>query len=65
MGGWLSGSCADDEPGVFVVFENRPEQRSGPDVEASEDGHVIWMDTGSGPGYEAHSGDERSVDQGE
>ncbi|MEV6851378.1 hypothetical protein [Actinoplanes sp. NPDC051411] len=49
-GGWLSGGCADDaEPGVFVVFEDRPEGSTEP--EAVRKGNVIWVDSGSGPGF--------------
>lgn len=50
---WLSGSCdPDDEGGVFLVFEERPEGSTEPPMVQSEDGRVIWIDSGSGPGFE-------------
>jgi hypothetical protein len=46
---WLSGSCEDDdEPGTFIVFEDRPEGSETPPIERG--GNVLWVDTGSGPG---------------
>jgi hypothetical protein len=50
---WLSGSCdPDDEGGMFIVFEERPEGSTEPPVVRSEGGRVIWIDSGSGPGFE-------------
>jgi hypothetical protein len=48
---WLSGPCVDDdEPGTFIVLEGRPSD--APERERIEQlGNVIWIDTGSGPGW--------------
>jgi hypothetical protein len=53
-GGWLSGGCADDAPPpTIVVFEDRPEGSSEPPV--VRDGNIIWIDSGSGPGFDVRN----------
>jgi hypothetical protein len=47
---WISGPCDDaDDPPIVVVFAHPPEGSELP--EAEEPGGVIWVDSGSGPGW--------------
>jgi hypothetical protein len=51
MGGWLSGSCGDDdEPGLFS-FGYWPQDVSDR-PKAEPEGHLVWVDSGSGPGFQ-------------
>jgi hypothetical protein len=48
----ISGGCAEDNtPGRFVVTEDQPEGSAEPPIAVSDSGHVLWFDSGSGPGY--------------
>jgi len=47
----VSGSCNEDEGGEFVIIEQRPEGSEEPPVVASGSGRVLWVDSGSGPGF--------------
>jgi hypothetical protein len=51
MGGWLSGSCDGEESETCPAFGYWPEDVSDR-PKAEPEGHLVWEDSGSGPGFQ-------------
>lgn len=51
---WISGTCSDDpeDRPTVVVFLKRPEGADPLPPSVEEDGKIIWVDAGSGSGFE-------------
>lgn len=54
---WISGECADDDqPATFILYEDRPDGTTETTVLRNG---VVWVDSGSGPGFIVPAPDER------